>query len=58
MTEFIPPKPGQPVEQSSLISMDEDEMDQEDATSPEDQGQFFTRKAPFTTIVSLAVSVD
>ncbi|WAR15338.1 PHC2-like protein [Mya arenaria] len=37
LTEFIPPKPGQPVEQSSLISLDEDDMDQ-DEDSHEEQG--------------------
>ena len=40
LTEFVPPKPGQPIEQSSLISMDDEEMEQdEDTTSHEEQGE-------------------
>ncbi|XP_053379221.1 polyhomeotic-like protein 1 isoform X2 [Mercenaria mercenaria] len=38
LTEFIPPKPGQPVEQSSLISMDEEDMEDDGDTSHEEQG--------------------
>ncbi|XP_060583062.1 polyhomeotic-like protein 2 isoform X2 [Ruditapes philippinarum] len=45
LTEFIPPKPGQPVEQSSLISMDEADMEDDDDTSHEEQGPLMGQKS-------------
>ncbi|XP_052226889.1 polyhomeotic-proximal chromatin protein-like isoform X2 [Dreissena polymorpha] len=44
LTEFIPPKPGQPVEQSSLISMEDEELEQEGETSHEESGRALKRK--------------
>lgn len=45
LTEFIPPKPGQPVEQSSLISMDDEDMEDEGETSHEEQGPLTGQKS-------------